>query len=113
MITILCVILGILISLLIISVGVFLEKRDFNNGICPDCGATLRFFDTDRKNMEITYFEVYLKDGTTFDFDYKCNKVDYGKGDYIVCIHKEKDEELVYETLAIIPRENVKYILAV
>lgn len=47
MITILCVILGILISLLIISVGVFLEKRDFNNGICPDCGATLRFFDTD------------------------------------------------------------------
>lgn len=23
--------------------------------------------------MEITYFEVYLKDGTTFDFDYKCN----------------------------------------
>ena len=61
--------------------------------------------------MEITYFEVYLKDGTTFDFDYKCNKVDYGKGDYIVCIHKEKDEELVYETLAIIPRENVKYIL--
>jgi hypothetical protein len=53
--------------------------------------------------MEITYFEVYLKDGTTFDFDYKCN--------YIVCIHKEKDEELVYETLAIIPRENVKYIL--
>ena len=61
--------------------------------------------------MEITYFEVYLKDGTTFDFDYKCNKVDYGKGNYIVCIHKEKDEELVYETLAIIPRENVKYIL--
>lgn len=61
--------------------------------------------------MEITYFEVYLKDGTTFDFDYKCNKIDYGKGDYIVCIHKEKDEELVYETLAIIPRENVKYIL--
>ena len=33
--------------------------------------------------MEITYFEVYLKDGTTFDFDYKCNKVDYGKGDYL------------------------------
>lgn len=62
--------------------------------------------------MEITYFEVYLKDGTTFDFDYKCNKVDYGECDYIVCIHKEKDEELVYETLAIIPRENVKYILA-
>ena len=61
--------------------------------------------------MEITYFEVYLKDGTTFDFDYKCNKADYGKGDYIVCIHKEKDEELVYRTLAIIPRENVKYIL--
>ena len=29
--------------------------------------------------MEITYFEVYLKDGTTFDFDYKCNKVDYVK----------------------------------
>ena len=44
--------------------------------------------------MEITYFEVYLKDGTTFDFDYKCNKVDYGKGDYIVCIHKEKDNKL-------------------
>ena len=29
----------------------------------------------------------------------------------IICIHKEKDEELVYRTLAIIPRENVKYIL--
>ena len=43
------------------------------------------------------YFEVYLKDGDD---------------DYIVCICKEKDEELVYRTLAIIPRENVKYILA-
>lgn len=35
----------------------------------------------------------------------------YGDDDYIVCICKEKDEELVYRTLAIIPRENVKYIL--
>ena len=47
MITILYVILGILIALLIIPVGLFLEKRDFNNGVCPDCGATLRFFDMD------------------------------------------------------------------
>ena len=61
--------------------------------------------------MEITYFEVYLKDGTTFDFDYKCNKVDYGECDYIVCIHTETDQEPVYETLAIIPRENLKYTL--
>lgn len=62
--------------------------------------------------MEMIYFEVYLKDETTFDFNYKCNKIDYGDDDYIVCICKEKDEELVYRTLAIIPRENVKYILA-
>ena len=54
--------------------------------------------------MEMIYFEVYLKDGTTFDFNYKCNKIDYGDDDYIVCICKEKDEELVYRTLAIIPR---------
>lgn len=35
MIMILYIMLGVLIALLIIPVGLFLEKRDFNNGICP------------------------------------------------------------------------------
>ena len=29
------------------SIGIMLEKKDFNNGICPHCNNKLRNFDTD------------------------------------------------------------------
>lgn len=61
--------------------------------------------------MEIRYFEVYLKDGIRFDFDENCNEIDYADPNYIVCKEVKKDNS--FRTLAIIPRENVKYILSV
>lgn len=43
------VILLILIVGLIVgtSIGIILEKKSFNNGICPHCNEKLRNFDTD------------------------------------------------------------------
>lgn len=58
----------------------------------------------------IGYFKVYLTNGYTFEFDRKCNRVKYGDGKLAVFIHV--DEESGTEmTLAMIPYENILYIL--
>ncbi len=43
MLTVLYVILGISIVLLMVPIGLFLEKRYFNDGICPNCGEKLKY----------------------------------------------------------------------
>ena len=40
-------IIGLLILSTICFIGYWLEKRDFNNGICPFCETPLRHFDDD------------------------------------------------------------------
>ena len=47
MLKLLYVIFAILVLLLIVQIGIFIEKKGFNNGWCPNCGTRLRFFDTD------------------------------------------------------------------
>ena len=47
MINILYAAVIILIALLICPIGLFLEKRAFNNGTCVNCGSKLRHFDND------------------------------------------------------------------
>lgn len=40
----------ILLLLLILTgclIGIYVEKRDYNNGICPKCGTKLTHFDND------------------------------------------------------------------
>lgn len=44
---ILYALLALLIVLLICPIGMFLERRDFNNGICVNCGSKLIHFDND------------------------------------------------------------------
>ena len=42
------IIIGILIILFIVGcISEYLEKKYFNNGICPKCGHKLYYFDTD------------------------------------------------------------------
>lgn len=44
------VLIGVLVCLPIMSIpiiGICLEKKGFNNGICPLCGTKLRYFDSD------------------------------------------------------------------
>lgn len=44
------VLIGVLVCLMIIGIpiiGICLERKDFNNGICPLCGTNLRYFDSD------------------------------------------------------------------
>ena len=46
------VIITILLTFLVILCllpfyGIYLEKKDFNKGICPKCGGKLHLFDTD------------------------------------------------------------------
>ena len=40
-----------ILMIILLPVGIILgirsDKKDFNNGICPRCGAPLRHFDTD------------------------------------------------------------------
>lgn len=57
-----------------------------------------------------SYFVVYLKDGNRFDFNEQCNHVKYADGK--VMIFKSTNEEKNTErVLAIIPYENVMYVL--
>lgn len=46
MILIVCIALIILVITGIL-IGMYLEYKDFNNGICPKCGKPLILFDTD------------------------------------------------------------------
>ena len=45
--TILAVISLISIFVALCYFGYYKEKKDFNNGVCPNCGKPLRHFDTD------------------------------------------------------------------
>ena len=58
--------------------------------------------------MRNNYYIVVLKNGITMDFKGLCNLVDLSANTVIVFGHKE-DEDV--KPLAIIPRENVVYIL--
>ena len=44
-IVIICV--GLIIFLPCTFIGITLEKREFNNGVCKHCGKNLRYFDSD------------------------------------------------------------------
>lgn len=46
MILIVCIALIILVITGIL-IGMYLEYKEFNNGICPKCGKRLKHFDTD------------------------------------------------------------------
>lgn len=61
--------------------------------------------------MNENYLEVTLKDGTVLKFSSRCNEVDYSDERY--CVFKEVDDEIKKEhrVLAIIPRENISYML--
>lgn len=38
----------VVIGMMVIPVvGIIMERKDFNNGICPECSKQLKFFDTD------------------------------------------------------------------
>ena len=39
--------IGVILLIILSSIGIMFEKRDFNNGICPHCNNKLRNFDTD------------------------------------------------------------------
>lgn len=55
------------------------------------------------------YFIVHLKDGTLLTLDKKCDYIDYT--DPRSCIFKHKNTtSCAYDTLAIIPYENINYI---
>ena len=40
-------IIGIVVLIVIFIIGIFSEKKDYNNGICPKCNQRLHHFDTD------------------------------------------------------------------
>lgn len=41
-------IIGLILLIVTIPLyGIYLEKRDFNNGICPHCKSKLRYFNSD------------------------------------------------------------------
>lgn len=46
MIYIICVAIVVL-AISGIIIGMYLEYKDFNNGICPKCGKQLKYFDID------------------------------------------------------------------
>lgn len=57
------------------------------------------------------YFVVYLKDGTSLILNKKCNNVDHT--DPRLCIFKHNHKTpCAYDTLAIIPYENINYIIS-
>ena len=42
------ILIFMMVFLIILAcVAIFVESRDYNNGLCPRCGAELRHFDTD------------------------------------------------------------------
>ena len=62
------------IGFLMVSLGIWLEKRDFNNGICPHCGNKLYFFDMDSQGgrgykCEKCYYHTWVS-YKTVDKDY-------------------------------------------
>lgn len=56
------------------------------------------------------YYMVVLKNGITMDFKGLCNVVDLSAKTVFMFGHKEEDNEAT-KALAIIPRENVRYVL--
>ena len=40
-------IIGVVVLIVICIIGIFSEKKDYNNGICPKCGQKLHHFDND------------------------------------------------------------------
>jgi hypothetical protein len=61
------------IIVLALIIGYFLEKKAFNDGICPHCGKPLEYYDTDSQGGR----------------GYICNHCDYGCWVSWKCIDKE------------------------
>lgn len=40
-------IIGVVVLIVMYIIGIFSEKKDFNNGICPKCKTKLHHFDND------------------------------------------------------------------
>lgn len=59
--TIILAIILIPITTILTCIGICIEKREFNNGVCKECGEPLRWFDVDSQGSR----------------GYKCRKCDY------------------------------------
>lgn len=44
---ILAITIGAFLVVCAISIGIYLEKKEYNNGRCRQCGKVLRYFDMD------------------------------------------------------------------
>lgn len=56
------------------------------------------------------YFVVVTKNGKHYDFDGRCNKIDYHNEH--LCVFKHiKEGKPVFETLALIPYSNIESII--
>jgi predicted RNA-binding Zn-ribbon protein involved in translation (DUF1610 family) len=42
--------IAVSVYLVLTGIGYYLESKAYNEGVCPDCGGKLRFFDTDSQN---------------------------------------------------------------
>lgn len=73
---VLCVFLIILIITLLLftNIGIFLESRDFNHGICRRCGDKLRCFDMDSQGGRL----------------YTCDSCDYWTSVSYNCVDRRK-----------------------
>ena len=60
--------------------------------------------------MENLYFVVILKDGTTLHFDKECNQVDYNNAQFAG--FNKIISKTVTRSLALIPYDNINYILS-
>ena len=60
--------------------------------------------------MKNLYFTVVLKDGTTLHFDKECNQVDYSNT--LLAGFNKTISKTEYQTLALIPYNNINYILS-
>lgn len=62
------------IAYTIAHIGIILERKSFNNGVCPKCGHKLRYFDTDSQGGR-----GYICDRCLYDawVSYNCVDRDY------------------------------------
>ena len=72
-----CIVVGVVIFISMMMLGIYLESRAYNKGICPECGDNLRNFDTDSQGGR----------------GYCCDKCGYNTWVSYYCVDKNFTEE--------------------
>lgn len=76
--------------------NIFLNKMV--NYIIGECNDIFDFSDSK------PYFTIILKDKVIYNFNFKCNKIQYSDKNYLLCFNSNKDRD---ELLAIFPHSEV------